>query len=657
MNINTSSINDNNTSSMNNNSSLNYINPSMNASMLEEMTSWGTGQLKNFLIVRGMAVSGSRQEVLARAFVAWEQKAKIRMSESELQDKLQKDYVSRLRENKLPDPRNISKEQWEEDVTKWPRIDLGKIFSFIMESKNQEMEFIGKYKTHKAYSYYQSGFVDTIFSYNLNQENVIILKTKVTPSMSIRNEPHEVWLAIDQISLNIKCCWCSCIAGFAQTCNHAIAALYKVEFASNMEYIDPSCTSIPCGWNRSTKKTVQPSRLRDMNIRQDNRMVNNECKPSINSEKKRLFDPRRADQQYISSNSVSNLFSEIRAKKPTAVIFKSLPKLPSVYESQTPLSIQEMAKNHVSRGGQKHNFIETLSLTNKQVERIEIDTRGQSNNSIWVEQRKYRLTSSIHHDIHTKMNSIIKSKGKTVVKVTPLVSRVLGESVTLSNIPSIRWGLDMETRAYDDFIKHESLKHDNLKVNKCGLFIKRDLPYLASSPDGMCSCKCCGKSTFEIKCPYVLAYPTERSVTSGFKDVSFLEECNGKIQLKHSHKYFTQIQSQMAITGSNQCFFVVWSPIGVPFIERVAFDNKHWSTILQSLVQFYTAYMLDYIFGDAELSFCPMCSNACLTENEISDNSENSLCCSTCGLWFHWSCAGVLREPDTENWYCTSCRC
>ena len=46
----------------------------MNASMLEEMTSWGTGQLKDFLIVRRMAVSGSRQKVLARVFVAWKQK-------------------------------------------------------------------------------------------------------------------------------------------------------------------------------------------------------------------------------------------------------------------------------------------------------------------------------------------------------------------------------------------------------------------------------------------------------------------------------------------------------------------------------------------------------------------------------------------------------
>ena len=143
---------------------------------------------------------------------------------------------------------------------------------------------------------------------------MVILKTRVTPSMSIGNEPHEVWLGIGENSLTIKWCWCSCIAGFAQTCNRAIAALYKVEFASNMRYINPSCTSIPCGWNTSTSKTVHHRGFRDIDIRQDDRVVNNESTPQINSEKKILFDPRGADQQFVSSNSVSNLFIEIRAK-------------------------------------------------------------------------------------------------------------------------------------------------------------------------------------------------------------------------------------------------------------------------------------------------------------------------------------------------------
>ena len=46
-----------------------------------------------------MANSGTRLDVLARAYVAWEQKAKIRMSETELQCKLPYDYKSRFKEH------------------------------------------------------------------------------------------------------------------------------------------------------------------------------------------------------------------------------------------------------------------------------------------------------------------------------------------------------------------------------------------------------------------------------------------------------------------------------------------------------------------------------------------------------------------------------
>ena len=45
-------------------------------------------------------------------------------------------------------------------------------------------------------------------------------------------------------------------------------------------------------------------------------------------------------------------------------------------------------------------------------------------------------------------------------------------------------------------------------------------------------------------------------------------------------------------------FFVVWSPHGASLIEIEALYNKHFCTILEGIVQVYTAYMLDYIFGD-----------------------------------------------------------
>ena len=129
------------------------------------------------------------------------------------------------------------------------------------------MDFVGHYKSQKAYSYYQSGFVDIIYYTSLNGTKGVI--SRVSPSQSIRNEARDVDIALNNRH-DIVVSWSSCIEGLAQTCNHVIAVLYKVEYGTNMGYNDPACTSIPCGCTTSTTKNVQPCRLSNLNLRKDN---------------------------------------------------------------------------------------------------------------------------------------------------------------------------------------------------------------------------------------------------------------------------------------------------------------------------------------------------------------------------------------------------
>ena len=101
------------------------------------------------------------------------------------------------------------------------------------------MDFVGHNKTQKTYSYYQVCFFYTIYFTSLNGTKVV--KSRVSPSQSIRNEAHDVQIALNKRH-EIVVSWCSCIAGLAQTWNHVIAVLYKVEYATNMGYNDPACT-------------------------------------------------------------------------------------------------------------------------------------------------------------------------------------------------------------------------------------------------------------------------------------------------------------------------------------------------------------------------------------------------------------------------------
>ena len=68
--------------------------------------------------------------------------------------------------------------------------DTDQIFSFVLSRKEQDMDFVVHYKTQKAYSYYQSGFVDTIYCTSLNGTKVGT--SRVSPSQTIRNEAHDV---------------------------------------------------------------------------------------------------------------------------------------------------------------------------------------------------------------------------------------------------------------------------------------------------------------------------------------------------------------------------------------------------------------------------------------------------------------------------------
>ncbi len=75
-------------------------------------------------------------------------------------------------------------------------------------------------------------------------------------------------------------------------------------------------------------------------------------------------------------------------------------------------------------------------------------------------------------------------------------------------------------------------------------------------------------SMVEYKCPYSV------------KDTSVNEACNkkdfmaslkdGQVTLKRTHKYFYQVQGQMAVCQRSWCDFVIWTPSSIT-VERIPF--------------------------------------------------------------------------------------
>lgn len=95
------------------------------------------------------------------------------------------------------------------------------------------------------------------------------------------------------------------------------------------------------------------------------------------------------------------------------------------------------------------------------------------------------------------------------------------------------------------------------EILPCGLFIDKNLPYLAASPDGLVN----SDSIVEIKCPVSIKdYTPEEAFHE--KKLKCMTYNDGNLQLKTSHVYYYQIQGQLHITNRKFCYFCIWTPRG-----------------------------------------------------------------------------------------------
>ena len=158
----------------------------MALSTYEDFLQLGMNCLQDYLSARGLNTTGRKIELVARAFAAFEMKLP---TEEELQKKLKLDYENRLQKFKICDPLSIEPSKRIDDILQWPHMDTGVIFAYILKVKDCDLECVGRYKDQKAYSYFDSGFVDTIFIYKPSScRNKIFLYSKVQSSLTVSDK-------------------------------------------------------------------------------------------------------------------------------------------------------------------------------------------------------------------------------------------------------------------------------------------------------------------------------------------------------------------------------------------------------------------------------------------------------------------------------------
>lgn len=231
--------------------------------------------------------------------------------------------------------------------------------------------------------------------------------------------------------------------------------------------------------------------------------------------------------------------------------------------------IQTAAKDHsyLKKPFTQYWVENALKVGREDITRIENDTRHQSKSEIWFYHRKWRLTASNFGSVYHATSRRDMNKFYEHLLHPPTLSKA-----------AVLYGQHYEGAAIIRFEQATALK-----VNRCGLFVCKDFPFLAASPDGVVNG---GSALVEVKCPYSCK---GQDIT--VEKVPYMEKVGTSgMKLKVGSNYYCQVQGQMAITGITRCYFVLYSSETL-FFEVVEYNHEFWeSELLPKLVSFFQDY-------------------------------------------------------------------
>jgi len=130
----------------------------------------------------------------------------------------------------------------------------------------------------------------------------------------------------------------------------------------------------------------------------------------------------------------------------------------------------------------------SIELTDDMAQAVEKETRKQSKTPLWFKYRAGRVTAScIKAVCHTDVTNPAQSLGGKSI--------CYPEAFNFTS-KQTSWGCRHEKKARERYEKAVRLKHNNLQVAECGLFINPQWPFVGASPVGIITCDCCPKGVY-----------------------------------------------------------------------------------------------------------------------------------------------------------------
>ena len=126
----------------------------------------------------------------------------------------QKCYLTKLNIDgcTLQDLYAIEESLWLQDMSKWPDLQFGDIYTSLVDTEGcYTKEKLKAFKSLEAYNYFYNGYVRTVYFYLSGKFD--IHKPKVNPSQKAAENYHEPWVIICMDNGSVMTAHCTCMAG------------------------------------------------------------------------------------------------------------------------------------------------------------------------------------------------------------------------------------------------------------------------------------------------------------------------------------------------------------------------------------------------------------------------------------------------------------
>ena len=553
-------------------------------------------ELKSFLRLRGLKLTGKKNELVARVFVAVENDIPVVKTAEDIEKEMAASYQDKLILEDgviMPDPFKLET-GWlkeEEGMKFWPLTLYPDIFNFLAFHPSElSSKDLNDYKTSKAYSYHSQGWVSTLDFHNISgSSKYCVLKGTCRPSQRINDIPHKLWVYIQKQSGKVVSSHCTCMAGMAQTCNHVAAALFRLEASCRLGLTNPSCTSKACEWLPSNRK-VAPMKIKDMKLSRNDFGKRGKGTGNLNPSPKKRYNPLSESGFKLCLDDIAAALRPI-CDETDCILFSAFEK------SACPVvtSIQDSVKSHSEILLEVKDTSEYLqriySISKKDIAAVEKKTLGQSANPAWFSYRRHVITASKGHEVKTRLATLKRSYEKNI-SLESLFAKIAGTSHVPPELPALKYGRSMEGDAANCFEEIFKKTHKNVKVSDCGLILCEEVPFIGGSPDRIIECDCCGKACLEIKCPFSIRHLAPCNPEA---NLSYMNREGNVLTLKKTHKYYTQCQMQMVAAKVTKSYFFVWTAHG-NILQQIDIDQDFWSVLKNDLTEFYVNLYLPSVY-------------------------------------------------------------